>query len=93
MKRALKWIGIVLGSVMGIVLIAGVALHVVGKSRLNNAPEVATKPVTVTMDETAVARGEHLVNVISQCRGCHGDQLEGNVFWTARLVFTCPRPI
>ncbi|MBP6806164.1 MAG: c-type cytochrome [Chloroflexi bacterium] len=80
MKRALKWIGIVLGSLIGIVLIAGVALHGVGKSRLNNAPEVATKPVAAAMGETAVARGEHLVNVVSQCRGCHGDQLEGNVF-------------
>ena len=92
MKRALKWIGIVLGSVMGIVLIAGVVLHVVGKSRLNNAPEVATKPVTVTMDETAVARGEHLVNVISQCRGCHGDQLEGNVFLDGEIGIYLPAP-
>lgn len=49
MKRALKWIGIVLGSLIGIVLIAGVALHGVGKSRLNNAPEVATKPVAAAM--------------------------------------------
>ena len=92
MKRVLKWIGIVLGSVMGIVLIAGVVLHVVGKSRLNNAPEVATKPVTVMMDETAVARGEHLVNVISQCRGCHGDQLEGNVFLDGEIGIYLPAP-
>lgn len=80
MKRALKWIGIVLGSLMGIALIAGAALHVVGKSRLNNAPEVATRPVAAAMGETAVARGAHLVNVVSECRECHGEQLEGSVF-------------
>lgn len=80
MKRVLKWIGIGLGGLIGILLVVGVALHFVGKSRFNNAPEVATKPVTVTMDETAVARGEHLVNIVSECRECHGDQLEGSSF-------------
>lgn len=92
MKRALKWIGIVLGSLIGILLIAGVALHVVGRSRLNNAPEVATKPVAAAVGETAVARGEHLVNVISQCRGCHGDQLEGNVFLDGEIGIYLPAP-
>jgi cytochrome c553 len=76
MKRGLKWIGIVVGALVLVV----VALHFVGKSRLNNAPEVVTKPVTVPSDETAVARGKHLVNVVSQCRFCHGDQLEGSIF-------------
>lgn len=85
MKRVMKWIGIVLGSLIGILLIAGLALHFVGKSRLDNAPEVATKPVAVTMDETAVARGEHLVNTVSQCRFCHGENLEGQVFFDGEL--------
>ena len=65
---------------IGILVIVGVVLHFVGKSRLNNAPEVATKPVTAASGETAVARGEHLVNVVSECRECHGEQLEGSIF-------------
>lgn len=81
MKRVLKWLGIV----VGILLLLVVILNFVGKSRLNNAPEVATKPVSVTMDETAVARGEHLVNEVSQCRFCHGDQLEGEIFLDGEL--------
>lgn len=85
MKRVLKWIGIGLGGLIGFLLVAGVALHFVGKSRLNNAPDVATKPVTVTMDETAVARGEHLVNIVSECRECHGERLEGEVFFDGEL--------
>ena len=85
MKRVLKWIGIGLGSLVGILLIAAVVLYVVGKSRLDNAPEVATKPVTAATGETAVARGEHLVNVVSECRGCHGDQLEGSVFFDGEM--------
>ncbi len=85
MKRVLKWIGIVLGSLIGILLIAGMVLHFVGKSRLNNAPEVVTKPVTVTMDETAVARGKYLVNVVSECRECHGDRLQGSSFFDGEI--------
>jgi mono/diheme cytochrome c family protein len=80
MKRIFKWIGIVLVSLIGLLLVAGVVLHFVGKSRLNNAPEVATKPVTAPTDAAAVARGEHLVNVVSSCRLCHGDNLGGEVF-------------
>ena len=76
MKRVLKWIGIVLA----VLLVAVVILHFVGRSRLNNAPEVATRPVTVASGETAVVRGEHLVNVVSECRECHGEQLEGSIF-------------
>ena len=88
MKRVLKWIGIVLA----VLLIAVVVLHFVGKSRLNNAPEVVTKPVTVASEETAVARGEHLVNVVSQCRFCHGDRLEGSVFFDGELGSYLPAP-
>jgi len=85
MKRALKWIGIGLTGLLGILLIALVVLHFAGKSRLNNAPEVMTKPVIVTMDETPVTRGEHLVNIVSECRECHGDQLEGSSFMDGEI--------
>jgi mono/diheme cytochrome c family protein len=85
MKRVLKGIGIVLGGLLGILLIAGVILHFVGRSRLNNAPQVATESVAAATDETAVARGEHLVNVVSECRECHGDQLEGQIFMDGEI--------
>jgi hypothetical protein len=55
MKRVFKWIGIVLGGLVGFLLLTAVVLHFVGLSRLNNAPEVATKPVSVPTD--AAARG------------------------------------
>lgn len=76
MKRVLKWIGIVLG----VLVVAVVVLHFVGKGRLEKAPEVATRPVAVPTDAAALARGEHLVNVVSSCRLCHGENLEGQVF-------------
>lgn len=35
MKRIFKWIGIVLGSLLAVLLVAGVVLYFVGESRLN----------------------------------------------------------
>ncbi len=79
MKRVLKWIGLGLLVLVGIIVVGGIVLHFMGKSRMNNAPEVATKPVAVPTDAAAVARGDHLVNTVSSCRLCHGSQLEGDV--------------
>lgn len=80
MKRLLKWLGIGLLVLVGIIVVGGIVGHFVGKARLNNAPEVTTKPVTVPTDAAAIARGEHLVNAVSQCRDCHGDKLQGELF-------------
>jgi mono/diheme cytochrome c family protein len=85
MKRVFKWIGIVLGGLVGFLLLTAVILHFVGLSRLNNAPEVATKPVSVPVDAAAVARGEHLVNVVSSCGLCHGENLGGQVFFDGEV--------
>lgn len=63
--KVLKWISIVLGGLVGLLLVAAAALHFVGLSRLNKAPQVATRPVSVPSDAGAIARGEHLVNDVS----------------------------
>jgi mono/diheme cytochrome c family protein len=76
MKRVLKWLGII---VVVLVVLVGV-LHFVGKARLEKAPEVATRPVTVPTDAEAIARGEHLANDVSLCVGCHGADFSGDVF-------------
>ena len=80
MKKILKWISIVVGVLLAVIIVAAIALHFAGRSRLNNAPDVATKPVPVPTDSAAIARGEHLANVVSSCRMCHGENLEGQGF-------------
>lgn len=46
MKTALRWIAIVLGTLIALAVIVVAVLHFAGLSRLNNAPEVVTKPVS-----------------------------------------------
>lgn len=79
MKRILKWIGIGLASLVGLLIVAGGVLHLVGGNRLQNAPAVAVQTVEVHNSPEALARGQRLAT-ISSCNGCHGPNLGGQVF-------------
>jgi mono/diheme cytochrome c family protein len=74
MKKALKWIGIILGGLIVLVLMAIVGLNVVGASRLNETVDVQAERIVIPMDDAALARGEHLVPL---CQDCHGGDLSG----------------
>ncbi len=91
MKRVLKWLGIVLGGLIGLVLILAVVLFLVGRNRLNNAPEVAAAPVTVSDDAESLENGRYFAT-ISSCTGCHGQQLEGTVFIDEAPIGYVPAP-
>ncbi|MCP4416908.1 MAG: cytochrome c [Chloroflexi bacterium] len=92
MKSILKWIGIVLGGLIGLLLIASIVLHFVGKSKLVTAPEVTRQPVTVppTTDTEAIARGKQWVNIA--CTDCHGENLAGTVFIDNEMGVTLIAP-
>lgn len=77
MKRILKWIGIVLAGLVGLVILAAVGLSIAGGMRLNKTHDIRAEAITIPSDEGSLARGEHLVSVA--CRSCHGQNLSGNV--------------
>ncbi len=90
MKRALKWIGIILGGLIILLIITAVGLSIAGTSRLNNSYEVQAANITVPTDEAALARGEHLVNVF--CRDCHAADLSGQLFMDEPPIGTIYTP-
>jgi cytochrome c553 len=67
-------------------------MHFVGKGRLDKAPEIATKPVAVPDDANAIAEGERLVNEVSFCGECHGENLEGDVLIDGEVGLYVPAP-
>lgn len=79
MRRILKWIGLITAGLVIILVIAIPALYIFANSRLYNV-EVNVRPVQVSGDPVAIARGEHLVRSISACSDCHGENLEGKIF-------------
>jgi len=75
MKRALKWIGIIVGGIIALLIIAVVSLSIVGGSRLTKTHDITAESITIPTDAESLARGEHLVNV--GCRDCHTAELTG----------------
>jgi mono/diheme cytochrome c family protein len=78
MKKILKWLGISLGGVIGFLALAAVIIMLVSNSRLNRTYAIDPGSIEVAMDETTIARGEHLA-IIRGCTDCHGDDLGGEL--------------
>lgn len=75
MRKALKWMGIILGGLIILVVVAGVLLSIAGEARLNKTHNIQAEAITIPTDEATLARGEHLVN--TACKSCHGADLSG----------------
>lgn len=75
MNKVLKWIAIVLGGLLGLLLFGVIGLSIFANMKLNKTLEVQAEAITIPSDEATLARGEHLVNVA--CRSCHTPALTG----------------
>jgi hypothetical protein len=82
-KKVLKWIGIVLGGLVGLSVLALVGLSILGGVCLNETQDIHPEAITIPTDEAALVRGEHLVNVA--CKSCHGEDLSGDLRGGFRL--------
>ncbi len=79
MKKIMKWIGIVLGGPIGLVLLAGLMLYPIGLEKLNRSyPGIPVETVNVPTDSAAIAWGKHIA-VIWACTKCHGEDLSGKL--------------
>jgi mono/diheme cytochrome c family protein len=79
MRRVLKWVGIVLGSLVGLLLIVGGVLFLMGNARLNKTYNFPATDLEIHTDAESIAYGKHRVE--SLCAGCHGTDLGGLENW------------
>lgn len=77
MKRIFRWIGVVLGSLVGLLLIAGLALFLIGNARLNKTYDFPPSDIELPADAASLELGKHRVE--SLCAGCHGPDLGGTI--------------
>jgi mono/diheme cytochrome c family protein len=75
MLKVLKWIGIGLGVLVGLLVTAALILYFMGGARLNKTAQVQPPGVIIPADQASLARGEHLVH--AACTSCHGADLSG----------------
>lgn len=77
--RVLKIVGVVLGMLLGVLLLAGVVLYWVGNARLNKVYDFPASNITLPQDEASIEYGKHRAE--SLCQGCHGEDLSGIENW------------
>jgi cytochrome c553 len=79
MKRALKWIGIVLAALLGLLIVAAIFVYFAGGARLNKVYEIPPSNLVLPTDAASIKYGRHRAEVL--CEGCHGQDLSGVENW------------
>jgi cytochrome c553 len=79
MRKALKWIGIGLGGLIGVALLAAAVFALVGRSRLNGRYEVAHSLPADAVSNASVETGARIARTRG-CIECHDQGFRGKVF-------------
>lgn len=79
MKKIMKWIGIVLGSLIGLILISGIVLYFAGNSHFNKTYDFPASGIVAPTDAASIEYGRHRVETL--CADCHGEDLGGVIGW------------
>ncbi|HJS27995.1 MAG TPA: c-type cytochrome [Anaerolineales bacterium] len=75
MRKFLKWLGIGLLILVGVLVVAVVGLSIAGNARLGKTMDVQAEAIDIPTDAESLARGELLVHTV--CTGCHAEDLSG----------------
>jgi mono/diheme cytochrome c family protein len=79
MKSILKWAGVALGILVGLVILANLALYTLGEARLKRVYIVPEESLALPADEDALTEGKRIFQYRG-CEACHGEQLQGLVY-------------
>ena len=79
MKGTLKWIGIAVGAVFGLLIIAMLGLYTMGQMRLNKKYEVPVQMVAIPSDAESLSEGKRIFQYRG-CEACHGEDLQGLIY-------------
>lgn len=79
MKKLLKWIGMILGGFIALVLVAFTVLYVRAEARLNKSYNVQAESIAIPDTPHSLAIGQHWSEV--HCQSCHGADLGGGRFF------------
>lgn len=90
MRNIMKWTGIVLGGLIGLALLVGLALYPSGMERLTRSyPGISVETVKIPNDPDAVARGKH-ITIVWGCTKCHSADLSGMLLADDPFLGTIP---
>jgi len=77
--KVLKWIGIVLGGLIGLVLLAALGLYAKTRLDFGKKYQVQVESIAVPTDAASIERGKHLATMM--CMECHQADMGGDPNW------------
>lgn len=90
MRQVLKWLGIGLSILFGVLVVALASTALLGSSKLDRRYAIEPEAVAVPMDALSIERGQYLAAV--SCAGCHGDDMGGAPFFQDAAMGSIPAP-
>jgi hypothetical protein len=79
-KRAVRWSGVTLLVLCGLVMTAAVVVYALSTRRLQRVhPITIVLPRTIPADPATVARVKHVAGAMGSCTLCHGQDLGGEM--------------
>jgi len=86
MKRALRWIGVALGAIVALAIVAFATVYLLSEHIIGRRYEVPTQAVSIPTDPAAIIEGRRLATVHGCLGDCHGRQGEGRVMFDQPLI-------
>jgi Cytochrome c, mono- and diheme variants len=92
MKRALKWLGSIVG-VLVVLLAAGFGtVYAITETRMDKDYPTSVESIRIPTDAVSLARGKHLVEAVGKCQSCHGDNYAGTAFFHDKVFARLTAP-
>lgn len=81
MKKILKWFGIVIGVLLGIILLTLGVFYFKGNALVSRKFDIPAENISIPTDAASIERGRHFVQII--CTDCHAPDLSGKLLLDA----------
>jgi len=79
MRKVLKWLGIILATLVGVVVIVALAGYILSEQRINRSYALNDESLTLPADAASLAEGQRLVS-LRGCVDCHTADFGGATF-------------
>ncbi|MBI3167068.1 MAG: cytochrome c [Chloroflexi bacterium] len=90
MKKIVKWASIVIGGLIVLAFLAGMALYSIGMKKLTQTyPNIQVEAIKLPTNPDAIANGRHIA-VVWECTKCHGEDLSGKLITDDPILGTIP---
>ena len=77
MKKTLKWVGIMLAVLAGLIMVGTMIIYFQTEGRLNKVYDIPQETIIIPTDAASIARGKHIYQ-FRGCQACHGGADEYN---------------